>query len=222
MSVKDQPPAPGAEKKRSERRERRRENSREEILAAAREVILRSGIAGATLEAVAKEVGMSKPALYYYFSSKDALLFELIFGALQGQATTVHDAVAAAEDGPAALGAIIRKSIAGFAPQLDDFRLAFLYSQVASPGAIRFDESQFARLRPLNGLLLSGVVDKLAAGPTGRAGVEPRLLAFLAYLASLGVLTMKGLVEGLEDPLVWSDEQLIDGLSRIFAAAAAP
>jgi AcrR family transcriptional regulator len=222
VSAKDQPPAPGAEEKRSERRERRRENSREEILAAAREVILRSGIGGATLEAVAKEVGMSKPALYYYFPSKDALLFELIFGALQGQATTVHDAVAAAEDGPAALGAIIRESIAGFAPQLDDFRLAFLYSQVASPGAIRFDESQFGRLRPLNGLLLAGAVEKLAEGPAGRAGIEPRLLAFLAYLSSLGVLTMKGLVEGLDDPLVWTDEQLIDGLSRVFAAAATP
>ena len=39
-----------------------------------------------TLDAVAREVGVSKTALCYYYPSKDALLFELVFGALQSQA----------------------------------------------------------------------------------------------------------------------------------------
>ncbi len=213
--------APSDDPRRRERQERRRERSREEILDAARAVILRGGIAAATLDAVAREVGVSKAALYYYYPSKDALLFELIFGALETHARSVHDAVAQADDGAAALGALVRQSVEGFAPHLDDFRLAFLYGQVASPGAVHFDAQQFARIRPLNTLILAGTVEKLAAGEgPGRAGVEPRLMAFLAYLAAIGTLTMKGMVESMDDPLVYTDEQLIDGLARIFAAAA--
>lgn len=221
-------PSPSSEPRRRERRERRHEHSRAEILEAARQVILRGGITAATLEAVAREVGVSKAALYYYYPSKDALLFELIFGALETHAHSVDAAVDQAKDGAAALGAVMRETVKGFAPRLDDFRLAFLYGQVASgqaasPGAVQFDAEQFARIRPLNDLILAGVVEKLVQdGRTGRAGVEPRLLAFLAYLAAIGTLTMKGLVQSMNDPLVYSDEQLIDGLARIFAAAASP
>ena len=69
--------------KRLARRERRREQTREEILDAARQVLLRKGFGATTLEAVAREVGVTKPALYYYFPSKDALLFELMFESLE-------------------------------------------------------------------------------------------------------------------------------------------
>src|SRR5690348_1047515 len=75
------------------RRERRRDRSREEILDAARRVLVRNGIAATTLDAVAKEVGVTKTTLYYYFASKDALLLEVIFGTIQAHALAVHDAV---------------------------------------------------------------------------------------------------------------------------------
>jgi AcrR family transcriptional regulator len=211
--------------KRIARRERRRERSREEILEAARRVLLRAGVAATTLDAVAREVGVSKTALYYYFPSKDALLFELIFGALETHAKAVHDAVARTKDGADALHALIRESVNVYSPGLEDFRLGFLYGQVAGQGSVHFDAQQFARIRPLNDLWLAGAADKLAedrkAHPS-RAKVEPRLMAFLAYLAAIGMLTMKGTVESMDDPLIYSDEQLIDGFARIFAAAAAP
>ena len=75
------PPVSAAAVNRLARRERRRDRSREEILEAARRVLLRNGIAATTLDAVAREVGVSKTALYYYYPSKDALFFELVFGA---------------------------------------------------------------------------------------------------------------------------------------------
>lgn len=213
-----------ADSTRLTRREQRRNRSREEILEAARRVLLRNGIAGTTLEAVAREVGVSKAALYYYFPSKDALFFELVFGNLESQAQAVHDAVERADSGADALGAIVRESVKAFTPRLDDFRLAFLHAQVAGQGAVHFDEQQFARIRPLNELWFAGAVEKLKqerGKRRGRASVEPRLLAFLAWLAGVGVLTMKGMVESLDDPLIYSDEQLIEGFARVFAAAAA-
>jgi AcrR family transcriptional regulator len=215
----------GEDSRRIARRERRRDRSREEILEAARRVLFRVGVSATTLEAVAKEVGVSKAALYYYYPSKDALLFELIFGALETHAHAVHLAVEEAGDGAEALGALVREAVQAFAPRLENFRLAFLHGQVANPGSIHFDAQQFARIRPLNDLWLAGATAKLAAEQrqfASRARVEPRLMAFLAYLAAIGILTMKGMVESLDDPLVYSDDQLIEGFARIFAAAAAP
>ena len=81
------------------RRQRSRERSREDILAAARSVLLRDGIASMTLEAVAREAGMSKTGLYYYFSSKEALVFELVFGIWENQAQRVKEAVAPVQSG---------------------------------------------------------------------------------------------------------------------------
>lgn len=207
------------------RRERRREQSREEIVAAARRVMLRDGIGATTLEAVAKEVGLTKAALYYYYPSKDALYFELIFGAVEAESRAIHDAVAETNGGGEALRALIRETVHTFAARMDDFRLTFMHGQVAGSSAVRFGAEQFARIRPLNELAYAGATATLAREwkhARGRAGVEPRLMVFLANVAAIGVLTVKGMVENLGDPLRYSDEQLIDGLARIFEAAAEP
>lgn len=209
---------------RAARKERRRDRSREEILAAARTVLFKSGVGAMTLEAVAAEAGMSKTGLYYYFPSKDALVFELVHATLDRHARAVHDVVEETKDGGDALRAIIGETVRYFAPRLDDFRLAFLFGQVEGAGALRWTDAQFARLRPLNDLVLAGAAARLRAerkGQRGRAPVDPRLAAFLAHVAAIGLLTMKGLVEGVGDPLRYSDEELTEGLARIFAAAAA-
>ncbi len=201
------------------RQQRRRERSRQDILAAARSVLLRDGIAAVTLEAVAREAGMSKTGLYYYFVSKEALIFELVFGIWESQAQRVSDAVALEESGPSAIGAVIRNTVKEFAGQMDDFRLAYLHGQVSGSSGLQLSPEQFERIRPLNDKLLGEAARKLAeAGQP--ALVEPRLFAFLAFASALGLLTIKGLVELQGDPLLYSDEQLIDALSNIFAAAA--
>jgi AcrR family transcriptional regulator len=208
---------------RAARRERKRDQSRAEILAAARRVLLSNGVAAMTLDAVATEAGMSKTGLYYYFRSKEALVFELVYGVLERQSRAVHDAVAEAADGGAALGAVVGTTVEAFAPQLDDFRLAFLFGQVAGAGALRWDAEQFERIRPLNDLVLAGATARIGEEQQARpskAAVEPRMMAFLAYLSAIGLLTMKGLVEHMDDPLLYSDAELVEGFSRVFAAAA--
>lgn len=49
-------------------------SAKETVLAAAVRVIVRDGILGMTIEAVAREAGMSKGGVLYHFASKDALL----------------------------------------------------------------------------------------------------------------------------------------------------
>jgi len=220
-SAKTRATKPAEVSPRIARRERRRERSRDEIVEAARRVLIEKGIAATTLDAVAKEVGLTKAALYYYYPSKDALLFELIYTAIERQAQAVHDGVAQAKDGGEALAAIVRESVRFFGSRLDDFRLAFLLVQVS--GGAKFGPDQFAKLRPLNNLAYGGAAKILTeerATKRGRARVEPRMLAFLASLSAIGLLTMKGLVESVDDPLIYTDEQLIEGFAQVFAAAA--
>jgi AcrR family transcriptional regulator len=205
------------------RRERRRERSREEIVDAARRVLLRVGLAAITLDAVAREVGLTKAALYYYFPSKDDLLFEIIYGAVEAQSRAVHDAVAQAKDGGEALRAIIRATVDTFGPRLDDFRLAFLHVQVAGPGTVEVAAQYLARFRPLNELAYAGAAKLLAEDAKRgrmRVRINPRLMAFLAGIAAIGMLTLKGMVESVRDPLLYSDDELVEGLAQIFEAAA--
>ena len=200
------------------RQQRRRDRSREEILDAARKVLLRSGVAAMTLEAVASEAGISKTGLYYYFSSKDVLVFELVFSTLEGHAQAVQAGVAEAKSGGEALGAIVRETVQAYAMRMDDFRLAFMFGQVAGSAGIRWSAEQFARIRPLNAMIFSGAATLVEKEHAIGGKIEPRLLAFLAYLSALGLLTMKGMVEAQGDPLIYSDERLIDGFTQLFAA----
>jgi AcrR family transcriptional regulator len=220
------PAAPDEVAPRIARRERRRERSREEIVEAARRVILAKGLAGTTLEAVAAEVGLTKAALYYYYPSKDALMFEIVYATFEAQVHAIQNAVRETKDGGQALRAIIRETIHWFAPRLDDFRLVFMHNQVAGPEAVKLGAENLARIYPLNNVAFSEATQKLADDSKhhgkGRARVEPRMLAFLANVAAYGILTMKGMVEAVGDPLLYSDEQLIDALARVFEAAAAP
>jgi TetR/AcrR family transcriptional regulator, cholesterol catabolism regulator len=53
---------------------------REQILSAAGEVFYEKSYHAASMDDIAKRAGMLKPAVYYYFSSKEDLLFELAAG----------------------------------------------------------------------------------------------------------------------------------------------
>lgn len=215
--ARDATPRPDA----TERTRRRRDRSREEILDAARALLESRGLQALTMDEVAGAVGLTKAALYYYFPSKDALLGELHLRAFARMSQRLHDAVEPVDGGPAALRALVRETVAQYAPRMDDFRLTWLQPQLAA-GALTAGPEQLARIRPLNDLAYAGTERRLREGPPGRAGVDPRLLAFLAHLAAIGVLTMKGLVEAFDDPLRWSDDELVDALARVFEAAARP
>lgn len=58
------------------------DDKREEILSAALGIFLTRGFEGTTLEAVAESIGYTKPALYYYFRSKEELFTSLILSTL--------------------------------------------------------------------------------------------------------------------------------------------
>ena len=62
----------------SERREQERHERIQSILEAALRVFAREGLRPATIEEIAGEAQLGKGTIYYYFSSKEALLEELV------------------------------------------------------------------------------------------------------------------------------------------------
>ena len=55
-----------------------RRNVREEIYAAALHCFERRGVRATSMDDVAKKAGVSRPAIYYYFPDKDALVLEVV------------------------------------------------------------------------------------------------------------------------------------------------
>src|SRR5688572_25739103 len=77
------------------RRERQREATRAEIKAEARRQMAAEGPAGLSLRAIARALGLTAPALYRYFESRDALVTALIVDGYTGQAEALAGALAA-------------------------------------------------------------------------------------------------------------------------------
>jgi AcrR family transcriptional regulator len=106
------------------------------LLRAANRVVEAQGVAGLTLDAVAREAGMSKGGLLYHFPSKDALIGGMIEHLLDAFDAALA-AELAADAGPASgrwLRAFVRATFAEEAPLLKDS--AGLFAAVANNPAL--------------------------------------------------------------------------------------
>jgi AcrR family transcriptional regulator len=81
------------------RRERVRQATVEEIKTVARAQMAAQGTAGVTLRAIAREMGMTAPALYRYFGSRDDLVTALVTDAYNALADAMEAAVEAVAPG---------------------------------------------------------------------------------------------------------------------------
>ncbi|POX44457.1 TetR family transcriptional regulator [Streptomyces sp. Ru71] len=154
-------------------RDRYRAQLRAEIKERAWEQIAAAGAPGLSLNAIAKQMGMSGPALYRYFASRDVLITELIRDAYRSLADTIRTAAASGAD-LAGLGRALR------AWALDDPQRYFLIYGTPVPGYHAPDDIT---------AIASEIMDALleAAQPTGKAIVtvdeghpDTRLEAHLA------------------------------------------
>ena len=167
---------------------RRREEREEAILGAALDLIVRGGVDGLTVQALARAMRWSVGALYRYYPSKDAVLSELqvrvLRGIGRGLSAQVDAALGGADDSPdAALRALLlaTESFRAVAEQ-EPAQFALICSVLATPQE-----------------LLSGV-------EAAAVGVELR-----ALLGSVGVLVQRATDRGALGPgptlLLWSSMQ---------------
>ncbi|MFI6922446.1 TetR/AcrR family transcriptional regulator [Nonomuraea spiralis] len=108
-------------------RERYRAQVRAEIKDHAWQQIATTGASALSLNAIAKQMGMSGPALYRYYANRDELITELIRDAYRSLADTLRSAAA-----PAADLAILAHAVRGWA--LEDPQRYLLVYGTPVPG----------------------------------------------------------------------------------------
>ena|ERR1700754_1629335 len=99
-----------------DRREQYREQTRQEAKRIALEQLAEHGIAGISVNAIGKRMGVTGPALYRYFANRDALLTELISDGYHDLAATLEAAVASVRTGRFRAGANAMRDWANAAP----------------------------------------------------------------------------------------------------------
>lgn len=212
----------GAKSKRKARIERRRDQTRTEILDAAADVILRKGLGGFTLADVADELALTKPALYYYFDHKEALLLEVLLREWVESAGEVQAAVDATDNGADAVEQLMRTVFDRYRDRLELFMLHYKLG----PGG-EFEghvgPEELERIHPINDMLYGGAEARLRSDQNnGRfpKNRDPRRFAFTAHMAVVGLLNMKAIAAAAQDPLIHRDDDLIDDLCTTFRDAA--
>ncbi|TDV52492.1 TetR/AcrR family transcriptional regulator [Actinophytocola oryzae] len=177
-----------------DRRQAYREQTRQEVKRIALEQLAEHGVAGVSVNAIGKRMGVTGPALYRYFANRDALLTELISDGYHDLADTLERAITDVETPAARLraGAHAMRAWALAAPH----RYLLLFG-TPIPGYEAPEHTLAAASRSM-AALLSAVGEDSA--PPGRGKLAGQLRAWGERM-SYGDLTPRQLHWGL---VAWS------------------
>jgi AcrR family transcriptional regulator len=197
---------------------------RQEVLESAKALLLAEGPDAVTLGAVSSRLGVTKPALYHYFPSKEVLTRSLVASLIDEEIGQLEAAVerAGSHDNP--VSAMIRAFHAHYRAKLHAFR--FVYGQLQLYVAPEFGidaEMVRSEITPRTRHLFDLLEVRLAPGDQGNdERRRMRRLAFVAWMSVLGLLTMTAIAEGMDDPLLYPDEELLDTIVSVFEQAIVP
>lgn len=160
-------------------------DTRGRILQVARRRFLADGYAGTSLSAIGRDVGVSAPALYWHFASKEELLYELLAERIN---TFLAEVVSDAQDPRDRLTELVRRWVG---VQLDEGQDARGYAQLStmarSSGVLtQHHEQQFRRLQRVGYSRISTTVAE--GGASGRFDVlDTRATSFAIISMCEGV-----------------------------------
>lgn len=208
--------------RRSPRVEQNHQRTRREILLAAQKILLERGADAVTLALVSAELGLTKQALYHYFKSKEALLKDLVTTLLDDEITTIIAVIENTAPSTPVLGVMIHTFYKYYITRLDAFRTIYCQTQLYSTPQMGIDKGVLEEeINPRTQGLFDILEDRLCTKDSTMAERKAkRQLAFSAWLSALGLMTMLGVADSTNDPLVHLDSELIDTLAKVFDDAA--
>jgi AcrR family transcriptional regulator len=107
---------------------------RQRLLNAAEQVVVREGVANLTLDAVAREAGVSKGGLLYHFPTKSALITAIVERLAQRCEASQTRAMELEPDSPGAFTrAYLRARAGGFDPEEAPLHTALLMAAATNP-----------------------------------------------------------------------------------------
>ncbi|MFG2243912.1 TetR/AcrR family transcriptional regulator [Spirillospora sp. NPDC048823] len=149
------------------------------LLDAARALVAEEGIEALSLAALARRVGLSRPALYEYFRSKDDLVAAIVEEELPRWASLVEDALTGPGDLDGKVEAYIRVQLGVMTDGRHAAAVALAEHALAEPALERIRVGHAMLLRPLVTALEDGGV----AEPALRAELIQGLVDTAARLA---------------------------------------
>jgi AcrR family transcriptional regulator len=158
-------------------------NTRERILDEALASFGSRGYEATSLDALAATLGLTKQAILYHFTSKEALLESVVDRSAAELSSTLEDALADAGEGWLRIEAIVRSVFRLAARRPELLGLLREVSRLGPPAATRL----MSALDPLVSRATGFLEAEMAAGSMRRQ--EPRLLLLSAYSAVIGVAT---------------------------------
>jgi len=174
---------------------------RSDILAAAAHLFAHKGYGSTSVREVVEAAGVTKPTLYYYFDSKEALFREVISWKLEAGAQVLQSALAGGGGAVEVLRRVMKGWCAGAAQDLDGVRLVLTCGlPMADEPEVDLMSRHLQSIEPLAELIADG-----QARGTFRAEVDPRV-AVMALMGSLNFQLM-ALLKG--QPF---DDGLVDAL----------
>ncbi|MBL8720703.1 MAG: TetR/AcrR family transcriptional regulator [Myxococcales bacterium] len=196
------------------RKEKRQEGRREGILDAARRVLAANGLEGLTLGAVASEADLSKPALHYYFPTREDLVGALTADYLSREADAVIAAVHAAKTDRGAAEAALRAKVAFAAADLQGFRVAYVLPLVVTLPR----ELTVSRVYPPGIRTMDALSERLARVELAK-GLSPRKLANLCFCLAQGVLSLVSGLAAIGGATKFPLDELTDEACALLASA---
>jgi AcrR family transcriptional regulator len=174
------------DRREARKRERHAERTRT-ILHSARSLLVMGGIENFTIAQVAAVASVSKPAVYYYFDSKEDLVYALCLEVLGSERRYLERAINEATTAVDALAALVRSRIDFYVLDRDSFRILHVWGPMLGLQA-RLEASQ--EHAALLGLV-SQVAARLAAEREQRRAashVEVAKVPELAWAMSQGIV----------------------------------
>jgi AcrR family transcriptional regulator len=206
---------------RSPRVARKYAKAQQDILEVAERILLDKGADAVTLASVAKALGMTKQAIYHYFPSKEVLVRKLVTTLLDGEIEALITAVETAKPDVNPLGTLIRAFYEHYEGRLDAYRFVYCQSQLMSTHGAMLDEDTLRDdINPRTRHLFDVLEERLAKkGASKRERERLRRLAFSAWTSALGLVTILGVADATNDPLIHADKDLLECLSSVFDRA---
>ena len=201
------------------RKERRQEAKRRRIVEAAAEELLEHGLDGFKVAGVARRADVSKPAVYYYFRSRDELIAGLLIDRFKAETYALVDAVEAAPDGISALTRVLRAFVAHYRADLASYRVLQIWTLTAGPQT----ELLKREVYPLSWQVMNGLETKLQADQdAGRLHPDavPRRLANVAVMLGHGIVSVFAGMDGLGGDLRFPIDGMLDEAVATLARAA--
>ena len=189
-------------------------------MAATRAALARHG-QNLTLDQVAARLGLTKPAVFYFFRHKDHLLIELALaqGRRGGRGYDRRRPHAIGRRGGPIPPA---RNFAFHQADLERFRLIYVRAQVFPGAKDPSPPERHTRLYPVTARMYAALEAKLRDGPRFPRHLDARTLGVAVHLAAIGYATMAGELEGVHETMKLPFGRYIDELPSAIGAGFTP